>query len=135
MEKKFMYVDDIAVELNGEKNVLEVIRKAGIDMPTLCYHPELSIYGACRMCMFENERGGLDAACSAQPRAGMKVYTPKGSASIARISSSCCLQTIAATATPAKRTETANFSSLQSVTMFAPFVSPTPQRPMLTILP
>ena len=37
-----MYVDDIAVELNGEKNVLEVIRKAGIDMPTLCYHPELS---------------------------------------------------------------------------------------------
>ena len=75
MEKKFMYVDDIAVELNGEKNVLEVIRKAGIDMPTLCYHPELSIYGACRMCMFENERGGLDAACSAQPRAGMKVYT------------------------------------------------------------
>ena len=70
-----MYVDDIAVELNGEKNVLEVIRKAGIDMPTLCYHPELSIYGACRMCMFENERGGLDAACSAQPRAGMKVYT------------------------------------------------------------
>ena len=39
MEKKFMYVDDIAVELNGEKNVLEVIRKAGIDMPTLCYHP------------------------------------------------------------------------------------------------
>ena len=118
MEKKFMYVDDIAVELNGEKNVLEVIRKAGIDMPTLCYHPELSIYGACRMCMFENERGGLDAACSAQPRAGMKVYT-----------------TIAATATPAKRTETASSSSLQSVTMFAPFVSPTPQRPMLTILP
>ena len=35
MEKKFMYVDDIAVELNGEKNVLEVIRKAGIEMPTL----------------------------------------------------------------------------------------------------
>ena len=35
MEKKFMYVDDIAVELNGEKNVLEVIRKAGIDMPLL----------------------------------------------------------------------------------------------------
>ena len=34
MEKKFMYVDDIAVELNGEKNVLEVIRKAGIDMPS-----------------------------------------------------------------------------------------------------
>ena len=44
MEKKFMYVDDIAVELNGEKNVLEVIRKAGIDMPTFCYYSELSPY-------------------------------------------------------------------------------------------
>ena len=63
MEKQFMTIDGIRVELNGEKTVLQVIRKAGIDMPTLCYHPDLSIYGACRLCMFENERGGLDAAC------------------------------------------------------------------------
>ena len=75
MEKQFMTIDGIRVELNGEKTVLQVIRKAGIDMPTLCYHPDLSIYGACRLCMFENERGGLDAACSAQPRDGMVIYT------------------------------------------------------------
>ena len=99
MEKKFMYVDDIAVELNGEKNVLEVIRKAGIDMPTLCYHPELSIYGACRMCMFENERGGLDAACSAQPRAVML------SSSLMQWSSSSISTMLYAFATPARRTK------------------------------
>lgn len=75
MEKQFMTIDGIRVELNGEKTVLQVIRKAGIDMPTLCYHPDLSIYGACRLCMFENERGGLDAACSAQPRDGMVIRT------------------------------------------------------------
>ena len=73
--QKYMTIDGMLVPLEGEKNVLEVIRKAGIKLPTFCYHSELSIYGACRMCMVENEWGGLDAACSAQPRAGMTIRT------------------------------------------------------------
>lgn len=76
MEKlEYMTIDGIPVPLQGEKNLLEVIRKAGIKLPTFCYHSELSIYGACRMCMVENEWGGLDSACSAQPRAGMSIKT------------------------------------------------------------
>lgn len=74
-EKKFITIDGIPVELAGEKNLLEVIQKAGIKLPTFCYHSELSVYGACRMCMVENERGGLDAACSTPPRAGMNIKT------------------------------------------------------------
>ena len=74
-EKQFMTVDGIPVEINGEKNILEVLRKVGIKLPTFCYHSDLSIYGACRMCMVENEWGGLDAACSTPPRAGMKIRT------------------------------------------------------------
>ena len=79
MEKQYMIIDGVEVEINCERNILEVARKAGIDIPAFCYNPELSIYGACRMCMFENERGRLDASCSAQPRAGMviKTNTPK----------------------------------------------------------
>ncbi|MGI6153405.1 MAG: [FeFe] hydrogenase, group A [Christensenellaceae bacterium] len=73
--KKFMTIDGIPVEIENEKNLLELIRKAGIKLPTFCYHSELSIYGACRMCMVENEWGGLDAACSAQPRPGGKIRT------------------------------------------------------------
>jgi NADH-quinone oxidoreductase subunit G len=73
--KKYLTIDGIPVEIAGEKNLLELIRKAGIKMPTFCYHSELSIYGACRMCMVEIEKGGLDAACSAQPRAGMVIHT------------------------------------------------------------
>ena len=42
-EKQFMTVDGLSVEIAGEKNVLEVIRKLGIKMPTFCYHSELSI--------------------------------------------------------------------------------------------
>jgi NADH-quinone oxidoreductase subunit G len=76
--KQYMLIDNIPVEINGERNVLELIRKAGIDLPTFCYHSDLSIYGACRMCMVENERGGLDAACSTLPKAGMKIKTNTG---------------------------------------------------------
>lgn len=74
-KKDFLTIDGIPVEINGEKNLLELIRKVGIKLPTFCYHSELSIYGACRMCMVENERGGLDAACSTPPRAGMVIRT------------------------------------------------------------
>ena len=44
-----MTIDGQRVEFTDEPNVLSVIRKAGIDIPTLCYHSELSIYGACRL--------------------------------------------------------------------------------------
>jgi NADH-quinone oxidoreductase subunit G len=73
--KEIMTIDGIPVEINGEKNLLELIRRIGIKMPTFCYNSELSVYGACRMCMVENDRGGLDAACSTPPRAGMSVRT------------------------------------------------------------
>ncbi|MEL7602215.1 MAG: [FeFe] hydrogenase, group A [Bacillota bacterium] len=71
----FMTIDGIPVEITREKNLLELIRKAGIKLPTFCYHTELSIYGACRMCMVEDERGNLEAACSTPPRAGMTIRT------------------------------------------------------------
>ena len=59
-----MTIDGQRVEFTDEPNVLSVIRKAGIDIPTLCYHSELSIYGACRLCTVENERGKTFASCS-----------------------------------------------------------------------
>jgi NADH-quinone oxidoreductase subunit G len=70
-----MIIDGIPIEIGGEKNILGLIRKAGIDLPTFCYHSELSIYGACRMCMIETDRGGFEAACSTPPQAGMSIKT------------------------------------------------------------
>ncbi|MEZ4358504.1 MAG: [FeFe] hydrogenase, group A [Eubacteriales bacterium] len=75
MSREFVTIDGIPVEIENEKNLLELIRKAGIKMPTFCYHSELSVYGACRMCMVENERGILEAACSTPPRPGMSIKT------------------------------------------------------------
>ena len=72
---KLMTIDGIPVEINEEKNLLELIRKQGIEMPTFCYYSELSVYGACRMCMVEDKWGNMDAACSAVPREGMAIKT------------------------------------------------------------
>lgn len=72
MAKGIMYIDGQRVPFDGEKNVLAVIRKAGINMPTFCYYSELSTFGACRMCVVEDERGKIDASCSMVPRDGMK---------------------------------------------------------------
>ena len=76
--EKMMLVDGVPVAIEGERNLLEVISKTGVKLPVFCYHSDLSIYGACRMCMVEDERGRLMAACSTVPRAGMNIKTNTG---------------------------------------------------------
>ena len=71
----YITINGKKVEFTDEKNVLSIIRKAGIDIPTLCYHSELSTFGACRLCTVEDDRGRLFASCSEEPRDGMVIYT------------------------------------------------------------
>lgn len=73
-----MTIDGRKVEFTDEKNVLSVIRKAGINIPTLCYHSEVSTFGACRLCTVEDDRGRTFASCSEEPRDGMVIYTNSG---------------------------------------------------------
>jgi len=72
---RLLVVDGKEVPINGEQNLLELVRKAGIDLPTFCYHSELSVYGACRLCMVHVEGMGLVPACSTPPALGMEVRT------------------------------------------------------------
>ena len=72
---KYMTINNQKVAFDDEKNVLSVIRKAGINLPTFCYHSELSTYGACRMCVVEDDRGKIFASCSEVPRDGTVSYT------------------------------------------------------------
>ena len=58
------------------KKLGPAFRKAGIDMPTFCYYSELSVHGACRMCIVENVKTGkIDASCSMEPRDGLEIRT------------------------------------------------------------
>lgn len=72
---KFIIVNGIEVKIAGERNLLELIRKAGIDIPTFCYHSELSIYGACRLCLVDIENRGVVASCSTPPEPGLVIRT------------------------------------------------------------
>jgi NADH-quinone oxidoreductase subunit G len=68
-------IDGRPIAIEGERNILEMIRKAGIDLPTFCYHSELSVYGACRLCLVEVEGRGIQGACSTPPEPGLKIRT------------------------------------------------------------
>ena len=72
---KYMIIDGLRAEFTDEKNILQVIRKVGISIPTFCYYTDLSIYGACRMCMVEDEHGGIIASCSTPPKDKMVIRT------------------------------------------------------------
>ena len=59
-------IDDRELRVDNAKTILEVALEAGINIPTLCYHKELSPYGACRLCVVEiigGARPSLQASC------------------------------------------------------------------------
>ena len=48
-------IDGKTTEVKKGTTVLNAARQLGIDIPTLCDHPELSPYGGCRLCLVEVE--------------------------------------------------------------------------------
>jgi NADH-quinone oxidoreductase subunit G len=74
-QKPKMIIDNIPVPIGDERNLLELIRKANIEIPTFCYHSELSQYGACRLCLVEVKGRGLQASCSIKPEPGLEIRT------------------------------------------------------------
>ncbi len=56
--------------------VLEAAKEAGIYIPTLCYHPSLTPYGGCRLCIVEIENlRGFPTSCTTPVTEGMVVNT------------------------------------------------------------
>ncbi len=51
-------IDDRPHEAEVGETILQVARRAGVWIPTLCHHPALEAYAACRICMVEIDRGG-----------------------------------------------------------------------------
>lgn len=74
-KRQTVTVDKMVIPIEGERNLLELVRKARIELPTFCYHSDMSVYGACRMCMVEVEGNGVIPACSTPPADGMIVKT------------------------------------------------------------
>jgi len=65
-------------EVQGKRGqtVLEIFRKNGISVPTLCYHPKMPPYGGCRLCIVEIEKmRGLPPTCTTPATDGMVIHT------------------------------------------------------------
>lgn len=73
-DKKTLFIDGKEVEFTDEPNLLEVIRKAGMNVPTFCYRPDLTQFGACRMCVVEVEGRGIQSSCTMPPENGLKIH-------------------------------------------------------------
>ena len=73
-DKKTLFIDGKEVEFTTEPNLLEVIRKAGMNVPTFCYRPDLTQFGACRMCVVEVEGRGIQSSCTMPPENGLKIH-------------------------------------------------------------
>ena len=69
-------IDGSEVQVPEGTTVFESAKTINIDIPHLCYHEALSIYGACRICVVEIEgRPRLEPSCATLAEKGMKVRT------------------------------------------------------------
>ncbi len=69
-------VDGKPVVVPQGSTVLEAAQAAGVIVPTLCHHPDLTPTGACRLCVVEVEgMRGLNASCALPAREEMVVHT------------------------------------------------------------
>jgi len=76
LEKVKVTVDGTTVEVFAGTTILNAAKQAGIEIPTLCYHPDLDTKAMCRLCLVEVEGARtLQAACSQPVTDGMVIRT------------------------------------------------------------
>jgi NADH-quinone oxidoreductase subunit G len=74
---------DVNITVDGKKVtapagtlLIEACKSAGIEVPSFCYYPNLSLQGACRMCLVKVEKmPKLQTACTTVISEGMMVST------------------------------------------------------------
>ena len=72
-------INDQPVAVKEGRTILEACRENGFTVPTLCYHPALKPFGACRLCIVEISQpprpSRLAAACTYPCEPGLQVQT------------------------------------------------------------
>ena len=69
-------IDDRDVQVPAGTLVIEATQRLGIEVPSFCYYPGLSLQAACRMCLVEVEKAPkLQTACTLVASEGMVVRT------------------------------------------------------------
>jgi heterodisulfide reductase subunit A len=80
-------INDKTVEVDEGTTILQAAKSLDIEIPTLCYHPILEPYAACRVCVVEKksgEKSELVTSCNTKVHEGMVIYTDSDKAVNAR---------------------------------------------------
>ncbi len=77
MEKLItIYINGREYKVEPNQTIMQAADKLGFHIPRLCYHPKLSIEGACRVCIVEVEGAkSFVASCAYPVNDGMKIHT------------------------------------------------------------
>ena len=71
-------IDGRKVKAKEGSTILQKAKELRVEIPTLCFHPDLSSFGACRLCVVEVKKNGkwqLAASCDTPLSEGMEVRT------------------------------------------------------------
>jgi NADH-quinone oxidoreductase subunit G len=74
------FIDGVPCSAEIGETVIQAASKAGVNIPSFCWHKDLSVPGNCRICMVEveDDRGGepwFDISCNMPVTKGMRVLT------------------------------------------------------------
>lgn len=75
-KKISLTIDETPVQVDEGTTIMHAAEQLGIRIPRLCYHPDLSLAGSCRVCIVDVKgMGYYMAACSSAVWEGMEVET------------------------------------------------------------
>jgi formate dehydrogenase alpha subunit len=76
LETIALIIDGKRINTAAENSILEAAQQHDINIPNLCYHPDLKPHGACRMCLVKDQKTGrLLASCVTPVAADMVIQT------------------------------------------------------------
>lgn len=79
MSEVSLNIDDVEIKAEKGSTILKVAKGMGIDIPTLCYSPLVSTFGACRVCSVKITtkwgRSKIVTSCNYPVEEGLKVET------------------------------------------------------------
>ena len=69
-------INNKKINIEEGTSILAAAKKVGINIPTLCYHPDQEVKANCRVCVVEIDGyGTLQTACSTKALEGMNIRT------------------------------------------------------------
>ncbi len=72
-----VYVNDKPIDIGGDRlNLVQAAQRAGVHIPTYCWHPALTVVASCRMCLVEVGEKKPDGSVAMQPRVVPACQTP-----------------------------------------------------------